>query len=135
MKVRKDGEGTITKYGYLRKSIKGKFYLEHRLVMEGMIGRRLIKGEVVHHKDKNRLNNSPENLELISVHSDHVKHYHRKPTIYDWKKVVLTPGTPIKRTRHKGNTCFFIECPEPIRTRGLCRKHYDSFWHWKSRNF
>lgn len=32
--------------------------------MELMIGRRLMRGEVVHHKDHNRQNNALENLEL-----------------------------------------------------------------------
>jgi len=37
---------------------------EHRIVAEEKIGRRLIKGEIVHHLDENRLNNDPENLSV-----------------------------------------------------------------------
>lgn len=44
---------------------------EHRLVIAQAIGRCLIKGEVVHHKDRNRHNNTLENLEL----TDNKKHY------------------------------------------------------------
>lgn len=53
-----------TKYGYV---------LEHRVVMENMIGRLLTADEVVHHKDHNRKNNDPSNLELMSwaEHSSH----------------------------------------------------------------
>lgn len=38
---------------------------EHRAVMEEIIGRPLLPDEVVHHKDGNKNNNSPENLELM----------------------------------------------------------------------
>jgi hypothetical protein len=41
------------------------YALEHRYIAEGMIGRRLKKGEVVHHKDHNRSNNDPQNLEVL----------------------------------------------------------------------
>ncbi len=38
---------------------------EHRLVAENKIGRRLLKSEIVHHKDGNTLNNDPSNLEVM----------------------------------------------------------------------
>ena len=41
-------------------------YLEHRLVMAQVLGRPLTGDESVHHKDGNRLNNEPSNLELWS---------------------------------------------------------------------
>jgi hypothetical protein len=45
---------------------KGKYTYQHRLVMEEMIGRTLVKGETVHHKNGIRQDNRPENLELWS---------------------------------------------------------------------
>lgn len=38
--------------------------MEHRIVMADKLGRALTRAETVHHKDGDRLNNSPDNLEL-----------------------------------------------------------------------
>lgn len=56
---------------------KKLYVAEHRLVMESVIGRLLFNFEVVHHKDENTLNNSPDNLELMSA-SEHSKHHAEK---------------------------------------------------------
>jgi DNA-binding CsgD family transcriptional regulator len=44
--------------------------LEHQVVMEQKIGRPLASGEVVHHIDENKSNNTPENLAL-TTQSEH----------------------------------------------------------------
>lgn len=48
------------------------YVLEHRLVMEQMIGRYLVRGEVVHHRNGKRDDNRPENLQLFSENSEHL---------------------------------------------------------------
>lgn len=53
------------------------YVLEHRLVMEEVLGRYLDPNEVVHHKDKNRSNNLPDNLEVFG---GKVTHERRKLT-------------------------------------------------------
>jgi hypothetical protein len=53
---------------------KKLYVAEHRLVVESLIGRILKDSEIVHHKDENTLNNSPDNLELMS-NSDHMKYH------------------------------------------------------------
>lgn len=45
---------------------------EHRLVMERTIGRYLTAVEVVHHKDDDKSNNHPDNLELFADNSAHI---------------------------------------------------------------
>lgn len=55
-----DGQG----YVHLRVPPDGKFVLEHRVVMMALLGRPLIKGESVHHKNGQRNDNAPGNLEL-----------------------------------------------------------------------
>lgn len=53
--------------------------LKHRVVAEQMLGRPLNEGEVVHHKDHNRSNNDPSNLEVMTS-SEHSS-LHRKGKI------------------------------------------------------
>jgi hypothetical protein len=50
--------------GYRYFSNKCKWVAEHRLVMERVLGVPLPKGSTVHHRDGNKLNNDPSNLEL-----------------------------------------------------------------------
>lgn len=44
---------------------------EHQMIAEQKIGRKLKDGEVVHHIDRNRLNNSPNNLLVFASQADH----------------------------------------------------------------
>ena len=60
-----------TKKGYVR---------EHRLLIEKQIGRLLFRNEVVHHKDGNTLNNSLDNLELMTA-SEHSR-FHTKDNVH-----------------------------------------------------
>ena len=64
--IRKNGHPFSDSKGYVR---------EHRLIMEKFLGRYLEDGECVHHIDGDKLNNSIENLELMSIES-HVKLHH-----------------------------------------------------------
>jgi HNH endonuclease len=55
---------------------KQGFVLQHRLVMEQVLGRHLNDNEVVHHKNGNKHDNRPENLELMTS-AEHSRLHHR----------------------------------------------------------
>jgi hypothetical protein len=54
---------------------KAGYILEHRLVMEKMVGRRLRPEERVHHRNHVKTDNRPENLELFSNPAEHTNHH------------------------------------------------------------
>jgi hypothetical protein len=47
------------------------YVLEHLLVAENVLGRRLRRGEEVHHIDGDKLNNHPSNLKVYASHREH----------------------------------------------------------------
>jgi hypothetical protein len=62
----------LQKTGYLAYRGKGKLIFIHREIVEKDIGRGLLPTEHVHHKNGNKLDNSIENLEIVSA-SEHRK--------------------------------------------------------------
>lgn len=57
--------------------VRGYVY-EHRLTAEEMLGRALEPGEIPHHKNGNKQDNRPDNIEVYTSIGEHLYH-HRNP--------------------------------------------------------
>ena len=73
------GGRTISSHGYI-KILAGKehhladingYVYEHRIVAEQILGRKLLKGEVIHHIDGNTQNNDPLNISIKTSKGRH----------------------------------------------------------------
>ena len=62
----------ISTKGYKQILVNGKYIMEHRLIMEAHLGRKLKETEVVHHIDGNKQNNSIQNL-IVMTKEQHDK--------------------------------------------------------------
>jgi len=75
------GGKTINRAGYIEVKVdtdkKHKYRLEHRIVVEKFIGRKLTDKEIVHHINLNKKDNRIENLMIFPNDSEHIK-FHTK---------------------------------------------------------
>lgn len=78
---------------------------EHRLVMERILGRFLLPQETVHHKNGNRKDNRPENLELwTKAHS----YGQRASDLVEWAIDILSQYAPEKLNPNTTTAGLFV---------------------------
>lgn len=65
---------------------------EHMLIAEEMLGRELNIGEVVHHEDRNRKNNSPSNLKVFKTRADHSAYHAGRDIVIDGDVYIALPN-------------------------------------------
>jgi hypothetical protein len=76
--VASNGYVLVKRPDHPRANVNGYVY-EHRLVAEEILGRPLSRSEQVHHRNHDKADNRPENLEVAATQRHHFLH-HRKHT-------------------------------------------------------
>ena len=117
LKNRPSGSGTIMNHGYVMHEIDGRSVLEHVLVAERALGKRLPKGAVVHHWDEDRQNNEPTNLLICQSHAYH-QLIHKRMRAFaacghaDWRKcqVCQKYDDPEKLVIYPNSIVWHKEC-------------------------
>ena len=66
---------------YKKLKLNGRTVSEHRHIAEQALGRALLPGEVVHHRNEERQDNRPENLEVMSHQAHQAHHLGKHPEI------------------------------------------------------
>jgi hypothetical protein len=110
--IRQAGEGTLHTDGYWAYEIDGRVVLEHVLIVERAIGKRIPPGAQVHHVDQNRMNNATSNLVACQDSAYH-QLLHRRQRAYDacghadWLRCSVchqwSPPSEIKLYQPRGN--------------------------------
>lgn len=80
------------------------------IVAEKHFGVVLKKGQIVHHKDGNKLNDSPDNLEILETTTHNNMH--------------LIESCTKKRIRSLLRKCSIPFCEQKHQARNLCKYHY-----------
>jgi len=69
--ISSDGYWMVYLGNHNKKNKWKNYRKEHLIIAEEKLGRKLRKGEVVHHIDCDKLNNSPDNLDILNNEKEH----------------------------------------------------------------
>lgn len=101
--------------GYARFSDSHKFV--HRWMAEKKLGRKLKPCEVVHHINRDKLDNHPDNLYVCRnqwhhdlIHLIDAQKFGWEVSLYGFKAAVnRTPGAPIAVSGTRNSMCIFVK--------------------------
>lgn len=118
-------------WGHLMISTESGARRMHRWVMEQMLGRKLRRGEVVHHKNGDGHDNREENLGLMTQ-AEHARHHYpeaRKNGRFGPQGACLPSGVWSREFPKGCRSCG--SCKKRHNGNGLCRRCYMREWHRK----
>jgi predicted nucleic acid-binding Zn ribbon protein len=93
-----------------------KYCFEHQYVVWKETGLLPAKGFCIHHKNRNKLDNRPENLERMTVKEHFELHNHRK-----WKNC---PVCGKAFNARKGQVCCSRSCANKKRSKGYTKRNH-----------
>jgi len=155
-----EGKKHISSHGYVKVYIGRKhplsdskgFAYEHRLVAIKILGRSMVDGEIIHHIDGDRTNNSEDNIKIVNGNFEHYV-FHRNPEnnlrLPNEKNTLVKCGCGCGKQFLKYDTCGrprrFISGHNGKKQRALCRcgcgeivktigRNYKP-GHWSQRHF
>lgn len=86
------------KYNHIQRGTNFSYIREHVKVMQDHLGRRLEKGEVVHHIDGNKTNNDISNLDVCTVQEHNKCHATSEMVVFElYKQGIVKYDSKTKR--------------------------------------
>lgn len=107
----------------------GGYVNQSRLVMENILGRILTPEEIVHHKNKVRDDNRPENLEVMS-NSQHMKHHQSNVSdkIRELRRIASTGRVQSPETREKHRIAMLGKKKTPEHVANMVKARWGREW-------